>query len=64
MIGIISALDVSRLKVPCKNRGVTTLDNGDGTVSISGNKFDRLIDADNYLESIPRKDFGVLNRSK
>jgi hypothetical protein len=50
-------VDVTRLKKPLENRGLSFVKNKDGTVTVGGNVFDRESDLEKYLESIPRKDF-------
>ncbi len=49
-------VDMSNLKKPLINRGLTYDKNDDGTVTINGVNFDRTRDIEDYLESIPRKD--------
>jgi len=62
MKGTISEGDVIRLRQPCKNRAVTLQDNKDGTVSIDGQEFDRSIDVECFLETLPRKDLSLNHR--
>ena len=56
MVKNISHEDFLRLKIPCKNRNATIVNNGDGSVSINGNKFGTMQDCENYLININRVD--------
>lgn len=49
-------VNMSQLVQPLKNRNMTYIKNSDGTVTVDGKVFDREIDLENYLMTIPRKD--------
>jgi hypothetical protein len=50
-------VNMARLIQPLKNRCMEYVKNPDGTVTIDCKTFDREIDIENYLITIPRKDF-------
>lgn len=56
MIKNISQEDFLRLVTSCRNRNVTLVNNGDGSVSINGNEFGTMRDCENYLINIKRFD--------
>ncbi len=56
--------DISRLKVPCKNRNLELIDNGDGSVMINGDKFWEMDTCEIYLESTPRVDLAETPKLK
>ena len=43
------------LKRPCANRGIAMVDNGDGSVTLDGKRFETMMGAEDYIESMPRK---------
>ena len=49
-------VDISRLKTPAANRGISITKNDDGTASVNGLTFDRARDLEDYLITIPRTD--------
>lgn len=50
----MNAAYIFHLQQPCKNRGVELSDNGDGTVTINGQRCETISECDRLLESIPR----------
>lgn len=52
----MNAAYIFHLKQPCKNRGAELLDNGDGTVTINGQRCETISECDRLLESMPRID--------
>jgi len=57
-MGSLSESYIFHLKQPCENRGVELINNGDGTVTINGKRFQTMQETEDYLMSIQRKDIG------
>ena len=49
---------IFQLKQPCKNRGITLKNNGDGTVTMDGKKLETISECEGYMASKERTDFG------
>ena len=47
---------ISNLKTPCKNREIQLVDNHDGSINLDGNRFETIIETENYISSKERKD--------
>lgn len=52
----MSERTIFHLIQPCKNRGISFANNGDGTVTIEGRSFFSSSDAEEFIASFPRKD--------
>lgn len=60
-MGALNSKYIFNLAKPCANRGISLIDNGNGTVTINGMVFDTMHEVEDYLEQIPRKDFPSVN---
>ena len=52
----MNAIFIFNLKQPCINRGLSFENNGDGSVTINGKRFETMGESEDYLESFPRID--------
>jgi len=51
---IVDARFIFNIKQPCKNRGLSFENNGDGSVTIDGKRFETMGDCEDYIEQFPR----------
>jgi hypothetical protein len=50
----MNARFIFNMKKPCANRGLSFENNGDGSVTIDGKRFDTMRECEDYLEQFPR----------